>query len=74
METPQLLTRLEQDDEREWFYLIDRFRKEAIASIFATPQTIEDLNKPQWMQSRGWIYVVEHNRRYQFEIRRFRDS
>lgn len=55
-----------EHDSRRSYLLIDRFNGAVKARIDATPETIEMLNKPQWMRSKGWIYELETQSRFSF--------
>jgi len=53
--------------ERKMYLLIDRFHSEVIGRIEATPETVECLNKPDWMKSKGWIYEEELQSAFSFD-------
>jgi len=48
------------------FILVDRFKGEALARITSSQSTIDMLNKPQWMLSKGWRYIRENQSEIKF--------
>jgi len=55
-------------EPRYKFLLIDQFKKEVKARIDATQSTIDMLNKPEWMKSRGWKYIREDQTELTFDF------